>query len=145
MADDVSDISRSYRDEFSVSIWSPSPVVKRRELVLSDVDKAAMGISSAGILVDNSMKQKHHRPNLSRPRSKPQVDEQPALGDSHGMNLWQVDEIATVQEEESQSFEEEINDNGDITDDGDGILTSSVSEDILEDDIDSIATSSISC
>ena len=61
------------------------------------------------------------------------------------MNLWQVDEIATVQEEESQSFEEEINDNGDITDDGDGILTSSVSEDILEDDIDSIATSSISC
>lgn len=145
MIDEVSDLTRSYRSEFSVSIWSPSPIVKRREIVMSEDDKDAIGVIGLG---ENALPIRQ-----SSLRSLPLVDEQsggsldcekrqtgPHLSRSNSMKermsktWWQVDEISTVHEE----IEEEIMEDSDAGDEG--IF---LHEEVLEDD--SIALSSMSC
>lgn len=121
MVDEVSDLTRSYRSEFSVSIWSPSPIVKRRELNLSEADKAALGFTlDSNHNNNNNSTSRHQRRSWSHHHQ--QVDEQPGDGNL-GMSLWLVDEIGTVAEEE-----EEMND-----------------DEILEDDSIASSNSSISC
>mmetsp|Transcript_21939 Transcript_21939/g.54194 ORF Transcript_21939/g.54194 Transcript_21939/m.54194 type:complete len:445 (-) Transcript_21939:50-1384(-) len=142
MIDEVSDLTRSFRSELSISLWSPSPVVKRREITLSDNDKAAIGFN---ILPSLPLVDEQAESSLDNGKHDLVVK----LGRSNSAKRWQGDEISTVEEEsiEEESIEEEITE-AEIIEESDRFITGesgdiSRYEDILEDD--SIASSSMSC
>ncbi|CAJ1960358.1 unnamed protein product [Cylindrotheca closterium] len=155
MIDEVSDLTRSYRSEFSVSIWSPSPIVKRREIVMSEADKAAIGIS--GLVVGDNVQMPRrgsidsgiHDNFTKLVRSNSLKEGNSGIHENftkltlsnslkEGKAWMQMAETSIVEEEsiEEESVEEEITDESDGDED-------TTCEDILEDD--SIASSSMSC